>query len=62
MLTRLTKLRERMLLNPEHFEMTTTIDRGLAYDKEMGIVLRKNPEVTRLEVRQIVDHGLPGVG
>lgn len=59
---RLTKLREKMLINPEHFEMTTTIDRGLAYDKEMGIVVRKNPELTRLEVRQIVEHGMPGVG
>jgi hypothetical protein len=52
---RLTELRAKAAKRPEFFEMTYTIDRGLAYDIQMGCVVRKNPEVTTVAVREILD-------
>lgn len=55
MVERLGKLREKMLVAPEHFEITYSILRGLEYDKEMGFVVRKNPEPTKIEVHEIIN-------
>jgi len=35
--------------------MEFSIDRGLEYDVNLGCVVRKNPEVTKIVIREIVD-------
>lgn len=55
LLERLTILKEKAIRHPEFFNIEFSIDRGLAYDVNLGCVVRKNPEVTTVVIREIVD-------
>jgi hypothetical protein len=55
LLERLTVLRDKAVLHPEFFSIEFSIDRGLVYDTNLGCVIRKNPELTTVTVREFVD-------
>jgi hypothetical protein len=54
-LERLETLKQKATKHPEFFSMEFSIDRGLEYDVNLGCVVRKNPEVTKIVIREIVD-------
>jgi len=49
---RLKELRQAAEKQPEFINVKYNINRGLEYDINMGIVVKKNPEVTSIEIQQ----------
>jgi hypothetical protein len=48
----LKKLRKAAEKQPEFFNVKYNINRGLEYDINIGTVVKKNPEVTSIEIQQ----------
>jgi len=49
---RLKELRKAAEKQPEYINVKYSVSRGLEYDIELGIVVKKNPEVTNIEIQQ----------
>jgi hypothetical protein len=55
----LQNLMDKVKLKPHMYSLTYSIDRGLEYDVNINGVVKKNPEVTTIVIKEYLDPAIP---
>jgi hypothetical protein len=50
---------DKVKLKPHMYSLTYSIDRGLEYDVNINGVVKKNPEVTTIVIKEYLDPAIP---